>query len=137
MRLLLLALLAAGCSTASPSEGDAQEADPPETVEEYQEQRAALVDRLDAAIGEAKASDVGACRVVAVGAKACGGPAEYRVYSTSDADADTVEALGDEIARLDAYANEQFGLVSTCEMVNPPRPNVLNGRCVGAVAEAP
>ncbi len=95
----------------------------------YVRQRADLVADLDALIGDAEADAPAACRVVAVGHKACGGPAAFRIYSTVDSDAEAVEALADEITRLDTWANTEFGLASDCSVPVEPTPLVVNGRC--------
>jgi hypothetical protein len=45
------------------------------------QQYAAQIDEL---IGRATCTTTGQCRVIAVGAKPCGGPAGHRAYSTVD-----------------------------------------------------
>ncbi|MDT0633076.1 hypothetical protein RQM47_09675 [Rubrivirga sp. S365] len=119
----LLALFAAaalaGCSLA----GD--------DYDDYLDDRARLVADLDRLIGAAEADAPGACRVVAVGAKACGGPADYRVYSTA-ADAEAVERVAAEITTLDEDANRRFELISDCSVPPEPRPALVGGRCVAA-----
>jgi hypothetical protein len=98
--------------------------------DDYLDDRAALVAELEALIGSAEAESEAACRVVAVGHKACGGPAEYRVYSATDSDADAVEALAERIAELDREAIERFGLVSDCAVAPEPAPALVDGQCV-------
>ena len=121
---ILLVLSVAGCSffieddSALGSDYDA-----------YLNQRAALVADLDALIGDAEADAPAACRVVAVGRKACGGPAAFRVYSATASDAEAVDELAAEITRLDAWANDAFGLVSDCSVPTEPTPVVVDGRC--------
>lgn len=128
--LLVFALALSACSMVRDS--DRQLGDLGiETEQEYRDERAQMIAALEAAIGEARADDVSACAVVDVGTKACGGPAEYRVYSTTDGDPDRVIELAEEITELDAAANEEFGLVSTCEVPAPPMPVLEGGRCVG------
>ncbi|GAB5535139.1 MAG: hypothetical protein Rubg2KO_13880 [Rubricoccaceae bacterium] len=100
-----------------------------ETEEEYRDERARMIGALEDAIGEARAADVSSCAVVNVGTKACGGPAEFRVYSTTDGDTDRILELAEEITDLDAEANMEFGLVSTCDVPVAPRPVLAEGRC--------
>lgn len=102
-----------------------------ETEEEYRDERARMIAALEDAIGEARASDVASCAVVNVGTKACGGPVEFRVYSTTDGDTDRILELADDITTLDAEANTEFGLASTCDVPIAPRPVLSEGRCVG------
>lgn len=134
MRLaLFLALVVSGCSVVPGSSGGKElAAGPPSTVEEYGSQRAALLDRLDDAIGEAEATSVAACRVLPVGEKACGGPTEYRVYSATDVVPGEVQALAEQIARLDVYASTRFEVGSTCDVTPQPTPALVDGRCVAS-----
>lgn len=99
--------------------------------DDYLEDRARLVAELDRRIGAAEADAPDACHVVAVGAKACGGPTDYRVYSSA-ADVEAVEAAAAAVTALDEDANRRFDLVSDCMVVVPPRPALVGGRCVAA-----
>ena len=130
MRTLCLAALAAilvpGCSSMADPDPESLGF---ETEEEYRADRAELVAELEVAIGDASASSEGACAVVAVGEKACGGPAAYRVYSESDGDPDRVVALAADVTALDKRAIAAFSLVSTCEALVPPTPVLVGGQC--------
>lgn len=139
MRLALFLALAAlplaglgACRTSAPSAAD--EAPPARFASEadYQTRRAAAVRRLDAAIGEARATDVSACRAVPVGAKACGGPVEYRVYSSTTSVVAEVERFAEVVTALDTTANRQFERVSDCMLLLEPTPTLVGGRCVAA-----
>ena len=145
MRALVLALLAAGCGTSpsapSPSaSGSPAETTPVDTVEaplpdafedaaDYGRQREATRARLDAAVGEARASDVAACRVVPTSEQACGGPTTFAVYSSEDGDPDAVERLAERLVALDVLANRQFEYASTCMAYTAPEPVLADGRC--------
>lgn len=131
MRFLLLApvLLLSACDVLYRS-GAAT--DRPDTYEDYLEERERRIEQVEAAIGEATAPTVGACETVAVGAKACGGPAEYRVYSTTDGDTRLIRSRAEAVTALDAYANTTFGLASDCAFVSPPEVALEGGRCVAA-----
>ena len=125
--LALLPFLVAGCGLFVEDDADLGAfAD----VEAYQEERAALDAELDRVIGGAEAGDPAACHVVAVGAKACGGPWGHRVYSSEASPVGAVESLARAITEADRQANAQFSLVSDCQAVGPPRPALIGGRCV-------
>jgi hypothetical protein len=120
----------AGCSLFSEVDPPSQPV--PETYEQYVALRAELIEDLDRAIGEALASTPTACRVVAVGQKACGGPWEYRVYSASTADEAAIASRADAVTRLDADANARLGLASDCSIAARPTPVLTDGRCRAA-----
>ncbi|WP_420454423.1 hypothetical protein [Rubrivirga sp.] len=141
-RLLLLGLMVAGCAApaeppadAPPPEGSPIEA-PVETDgpfasrDDYRQQREAAVAALDAAIGDPTAGAVAACQVLAVGERACGGPASFVVASTETASMPDLLALVARIDALDRRANAQFQLASTCEVRMAPPAAVRDGRCV-------
>ena len=70
------------------------------------------------------------CRFVAMGVKACGGPAEYLVYSTAATDEAT---LLPEVAAYSAFSarlNDWYGWVSTCDITPEPVLGVVGGHCV-------
>ena len=110
-----------------------------ETEQEYRDERSRLIGELDDAIGEARASEASACAVANVGTKACGGPVEFRVYSSTDGDTDRILELAETITTLDAEANTEFGLASTCDVPLAPTPVLEDGRCIaqGFNASAP
>lgn len=75
---------------------------------------------LDRAIGIPRAVSLSACASVAVGAKACDGPAHFRVYSTTTADAGRVTRLAGENTRTQRQLNELTGAISDCAEETPP-----------------
>lgn len=135
MRALLLlgfaglTALAGGCRTPDGATAVPVRFD---SMDDYQNRRATAMDRLTDAVGEARATDVSACRALAVGAKACGGPTAYVVFSSTATDAAEAERLAGDVTALDRAANLQFGLVSTCEMLLEPAVALDAGRCVAA-----
>lgn len=95
--------------------------------------RMATLDDLRAEImrmvADLRAADVGHCRATPFGAKPCGGPRQYLVYS---ADATDSAALASAVSRyneLEAETNRREGRVSDCMMVTPPRVALVSGRC--------
>lgn len=127
--VLALPLLVAGCRTPDGASAVPVRFD---SMDDYQARRAAAMDRLTDAVGDARATDVAACRALAVGAKACGGPTAYVVFSSTATAPATAERLAGDVSSLDRAANAQFGLVSTCEMLMEPSVALDAGRCVAA-----
>ena len=80
-------------------------------------------------IGEPTASNIGQCRLTPFGAKPCGGPRAYLVYSMEATDsidlARTVAMYTSEDARL----NRVLGLASDCALVAPPQITFTAGQC--------
>jgi hypothetical protein len=86
--------------------------------------------RLETEIGDAACQADTDCATVAVGAKACGGPAGWRAWSRRVSDAAKVQALAQ--AQRDAARREveARGLVSDCSVVADPGAQCSAGRCV-------
>jgi hypothetical protein len=102
---------------------------PFEDYADYERQRAAASDALDAAIGTPEASALGACKSVPVGAKACGGPLAYRVYAATGTEELDVLRLAGRVTALDGAAIDQFGLTSTCDLTPEPQLALVDGVC--------
>jgi hypothetical protein len=87
--------------------------------------QAASMDSLRAVVqglvSEPTCDDVAQCRAMAFGAKPCGGPWSYLVYS--------VTASAAYNAR-EAEVNRQEGRVSDCRMVTAPAVECRDGTCV-------
>lgn len=79
--------------------------------------------------GKAQATEVAQCRVVGVGAKACGGPQSYLVYSTLDGKETELLQKVERYNALMRMQNEQQGLMSDCAMVPEPGVVLVNGFC--------
>jgi hypothetical protein len=81
-------------------------------------------------IGDAACDDSTDCRYIAFGAKPCGGPWKYLVYSV--ATLDTVE-LALRVAVYNEFNRElnlRYGWMSDCSVPGPPNPGCREGRCV-------
>ena len=134
--LALAALLVAGCAveptSPAPDRPPGGEEIPATFASEadYRQRREAVAARLAAAIGEATAAEVSACRAVPVGEQACGGPSAFAVYSAESADAGEVERLAGVLVALDVVANRQFEYASTCMLQAPPPLALRDGRCL-------
>lgn len=130
--LAVLALVAA-CRATGQRETTVQ----PATDEDDREQLAELGAEARALIGEPSCTSVAQCRAVPLGAKPCGGPWSYVVYSTESTDA---AALADVVARynaLEARLNRREGRVSDCQFVSRPLLDCVDGRCIGSLMSRP
>ena len=97
--------------------------------EHRQAERQAAVADLDRLIGDAEASGLAACQTVPVGAKACGGPTDYAVYSAEASEAAAIVQTAEEITRMDEQANREFGLGSDCAVTPEPTVVWVGGQC--------
>ncbi len=84
---------------------------------------------IDVAIGDPRANSVNQCRVIALGAKSCGGPSEYLVYSLEVTEDQTLRDLVGEYTRCEQDRNERLGTMSDCEFVKQPQLTIKDGRC--------
>lgn len=72
------------------------------------------------------------CRTIAFGAKACGGPQRYLIYSTAATDS---ARLAREVARYndgERKRNREEGRMSDCMMVVRPQVSCISGQCRAA-----
>lgn len=71
------------------------------------------------------------CRIIGLGAKPCGGPASWLVYSASIDTVRLVE-LVDAFYVVSKQFNEEWGLMSDCSIaMRPDSVACLGGKCVG------
>ena len=80
-------------------------------------------------IGEPRCANLVHCRVLALGARPCGGPSEYLAYSSLTANRETLEAKAYEYSFLEEEVNRSKGAVGSCEVLPPPRATCVDGRC--------
>ena len=80
-------------------------------------------------IDVAKCTDSKQCKSLAIGAKACGGPQSYQIYSTLKTDVEKLITLGEQLKLLNKRYIKEEGLMSDCMMVMPPAVACLNNRC--------
>lgn len=94
------------------------------------EKRFRLYQAIKAKIGEARAAKVSQCRFIGVGAKPCGGPWNYLVYSTMQTDETGFIKLVNEFYIIDRKYNEELRLISDCADTTPPSETYLeDGIC--------
>lgn len=84
---------------------------------------------LRALIGPAACTSNAQCRTLAVGAKACGGPAGYLAWSTQGTDAERLIALATRQAQAQRREIEASGMLSNCAMVADPGAACVSARC--------
>lgn len=112
-------------------EGDQRTEDGDQRTEEGD--RAQLMEmrgEIVALIGDAAGASIADCRYSGVGAKPCGGPWEYIVYSVSSTDS---MALAQQLAAYHAFEaemNELYGYVSDCSVPAIPVLAYEDGRCI-------
>ncbi|MGM9482602.1 hypothetical protein ACS5PN_15525 [Roseateles sp. NT4] len=124
----LLAALLAGAALASCAQTPTPAPAAP-TPAVAEPESAKLGRELRALIGPATCTADSQCRTVAVGAKACGGPAGYLAWSTQGTDAQKVAALA--VRQTDAQRREvdASGMRSNCMFVADPGAACVAGRC--------
>jgi hypothetical protein len=135
MRSILLLSIVGLFSLASCSDflffGDS---DSSSKIEDMNLEEAALA--INNEVGSAKAEEVEYCRILPIGAKPCGGPWGYLVYSKEASNESRLKRLIERYDKLDEIRNIEEGLVSTCDVAQPPDLTVKNGSCKGEGAYA-
>jgi hypothetical protein len=84
---------------------------------------------LRALIGPATCDTDAQCRTIAVGAKACGGPAGYMAWSSQGTDSQKLTALAARQSEAQRREIEASGLRSNCAMVSDPGAACVARRC--------
>ena len=92
---------------------------------------AATLARIERLIGNAACRADSDCATLAIGAKPCGGPERYLVWSRAATDGRELAELASAFSQARRTAHERSGMLSDCAMV--PEPAV---RCVRADGEA-
>ena len=147
--ILIMTLAVAGCQQGQAASGSNAERLPPEplvepidpqtnpvaAVKARKQQMSVETDlgslraEIMALIGEARADNVQQCRVVAFGAKPCGGPASYIALSVKDKnEAQLMSLIGKYNAEMKAE-NDRLGRMSDCAVVPKPAVVLENGVC--------
>ena len=119
----VMGVTTAGCGSRDPYTQEAQ----PE-----QESLDSLRSRILELIGEPVASGMSQCRLIAFGAKPCGGPRAYLVYSMETTDSTRLARAVAMYTSEDARLNRELGRTSDCQMVTPPQVTFAAGQCATA-----
>lgn len=132
--LYLMPLVLVGCGNTNSAGGESPGDEVPGDCDEpaFERQLDVLRTSIEEAIGDAEASDVAACRTLPLGAKPCGGPWTYLVYSAEASDSTRIAELAAEYDRVETERNRACELASDCMMVMPPDVALDGGRCVAA-----
>ena len=91
---------------------------------------------IDQEVGKARADRVSQCAILPIGAKPCGGPWGYLVYSKKESNESRLKKLIERYDKLDEIRNIEEGRVSTCDVAQPPDLIIENGSCKGDGAYA-
>lgn len=86
---------------------------------------------INAEVGDANAEDLSQCNILPIGAKPCGGPWGYLVYSTQESNTARLKTLIERYDKLDEIRNKEEGRNSTCDVSSPPELELRNGQCHG------
>ena len=92
--------------------------------------------RIEHLIGTASCRRNEDCRVIGIGARACGGPEAYRAWSVSETDEQALNTLVQRDAAARRAELERLGMRSNCAMLPQPRVScripagAAQGRCV-------
>ena len=86
---------------------------------------------IDQEVGNAPAESLSSCSVLAIGAKPCGGPWGYLVYSKEKSDTDKLKRLVKRYNELDEIRMKEEGYGSTCDYATEPTLSLENGSCQG------
>ena len=80
--------------------------------------------------GEAECEAVEDCRFLELGAKPCGGPWEYLVYSVVQMDSTVLAKHVAKHNRFESQMNARYGYASDCALPPEPQLACVAGRCV-------
>jgi hypothetical protein len=69
------------------------------------------------------------CKVIGVGARPCGGPDQYLLYSTLHTDEKMLSYTSERYQKLKKQQNEKLGLMSTCQMLMSPVSACVEKKC--------
>ena len=80
-------------------------------------------------IGTPTANEPSQCKLIAFGAKPCGGPARYLVYSTEKTNESRLKQLVREFNGLAKKINEERKMMSDCMFVTEPKVELVDKVC--------
>ena len=121
-KIILISFICVGTANCSSLDKTTQPVDTKQAMD-------LLRKEIKLIIGDAKCSDDKQCKSLAMGAKACGGPISYEVYSSLNTDTEKLSSLGEQLKTLNKRYNKEEGLMSDCMMVMPPRVGCLDKIC--------
>jgi len=128
LTLSLLVLSLTGCATV-PADKDnlATQLDGP--LAQLQLDTRQLQLRLERLTENKECQQDNQCKVIGVGARPCGGPDQYLLYSTLHTDEKMLSYTNDRYQKLKKQQNEKLGLMSICQMLMPPVSACIENKC--------
>ncbi|UCF06461.1 MAG: hypothetical protein JSV33_05390 [bacterium] len=100
------------------------------TLEEDLERLRAMNEVITEYVGIPVCSGNGECDAFPFGAKPCGGPWRYLIFSHETVDADHLREMVCLYNAFNRVINHRHGIASDCSVVPPPRLGCRHGRCV-------
>ena len=88
-----------------------------------------LKKEIDREIGKPRAKRLNQCRVIAFGAKACGGPKSYLIYSTLQTNENKLKRLVNQYNSIEEKINKETDAMSDCMFIEEPKVSLVNGMC--------
>jgi hypothetical protein len=88
-----------------------------------------LKKEIDREIGKPRAKRLTHCKVIAFGAKACGGPKTYLVYSSLQTNENKLKRLVNQYNSLEDKINKETDAMSDCMFIEEPKADLVNGMC--------
>lgn len=122
-RILLLSFICVGTANCTTLEK------PPSEGATTKQQMDQLMVQMTEIIGDANCTDNNQCANLAIGAKPCGGPSSYRVYSSLNTDTQKLADLAQRFKALNKRYNKESGLMSDCMMTMPPAIACIKNTC--------
>ena len=91
-------------------------------------------DSIRAVVGEPACADVSECRALPFGAKPCGGPRQFVIFSATKTDSVRLASALAQHKELDVRQNKRLGMASDCALVPRPMLECVLERCGAAPA---
>ncbi len=125
MRNLLTLIVASQMLLACSSTGvtGASKEDDKATLQMMWEEIYKLIDDLSC-------GDSSECTAIGAGAKPCGGPWRYLVYSKSTVDEELLRAKVEELYAFERIYNRTYRILSDCALAHMPSPGCVESLCV-------
>ena len=119
---LIAAYICAGCALAADSGAPASTTSDEVELEKLHREIVTL-------IGQPRCVNVVHCRVLPLGSRPCGGPAEYLAYASS-VNRELLESKAYEYSFLQEEVNRGRAAAGVCQALAAPRVDCVDGRCI-------
>lgn len=129
LTLAVLVLSLTGCATV-PANKDSLTTQLDGPLAQLQLDTRQLQLRLERLTENKECEQDNQCKVIGVGARPCGGPDQYLIYSTQHTDEKMLSYTNERYQKLKKQQNEKLGLMSTCQMLLPPVSACVAKTCV-------